>query len=201
MPQDKPAVACFDFDGTISTGDTFFPFLLHAFGRPAVYTALAIGLAGLLRFPAQQSVRDRLKAALVRRLFTGAPRQPLEAAAEEYARMVLRARLRPAALERIRWHREQGHRCIMVSASLDLYLKHIAPALGFGDLLCTRIDATGEAFSGGLASANCRGAEKVRRLGELLGNLPQYHVYAYGDSAGDREMLAMATEKYFKPFR
>lgn len=202
MPQDSAVVAAFDFDGTISTGDTFFPFLLYAFGTVRVYPALVGGLVELLQFNADQSVRDRLKASLVRRLFGGAPPGPLEAAAEEYARRVLGSRLRPGALERIRWHREQGHRLIMVSASLDIYLKHIAFALGFGELLCTRLDATGDAFfSGKLAGANCRGAEKVRRLAGLLGDLPQYYVYAYGDSAGDREMLAMATEKYFKPFR
>ncbi|HKB58470.1 MAG TPA: HAD-IB family hydrolase [Gallionellaceae bacterium] len=193
-------MAAFDFDGTISRKDTFFPFLLYAFGRPAAYRALALGLLELLRRNAHLSVRDRLKAALVRRLFTSVPREELEAVAAAYAREILESQLRPKALERIRWHREQGHRCIMVSASIDLYLKHIARELGFSDLLCTRLAASGDVFTGELIGSNCRRAEKVRRLTVLLGNVAQYRIYAYGDSAGDKEMLAIAAEKFYKPF-
>lgn len=200
MPQNSTVLAAFDFDGTISTSDTFFPFLLYAFGKKAVYTALAYGLAELLLPSAVKSIRDRLKASLVRRLFKGVPRQCLENRAQTYADQILRSRLRPKALERIRWHKEQGHRCVMVSASLDIYLRPIALALGFGDLLCTRLDATDDAFNGELIGGNCRRAEKVHRLHGLLGNLDQYQIYAYGDSSGDKEMLAIATEKYFRPF-
>ncbi len=201
MPRDKAVVAAFDFDGTISMRDTFFPFLVYAFGKAAVYSALALGLMELLQWHPDKSVRDRLKASFVRRLFKSVSRRELEAAAEAYAQQVLAKHLRRKALERIRWHREQGHRCVMVSASPDIYLKYIVQALGFSDLLCTQLGVDAEIFTGELVGANCRCAEKVRRLARLLGNLEQYCIYAYGDSAGDEEMLAIATEKYFKPFR
>lgn len=200
MPQNSTVVAAFDFDGTISTKDTFFPFLLYAFGRRAVYTALAIGLVGLLRWNPRKSVRDRLKASLVRGLFKGVSRQRLEGLAQSYAQEVLGTRLRPKALQRIRWHMEQGHRCIMVSASLDIYLQPIANALGFDDLLCTRLSKTQDEFDGELMGNNCRRAEKVSRLAGLLGDLAQYEIHAYGDSAGDREMLAIAAQKHYRPF-
>jgi phosphatidylglycerophosphatase C len=200
MPQNSRAVAAFDFDGTISTGDTFFPFLLYACGRAAVYRALAIGLVGLLIPAADMSVRNRLKAVLVRRLFRGMPRAQLEQKAHAYAQQVLATRMRPKAIERIRWHREQQHRCVMVSASLDIYLRPIARELGFDDLLCTRLDESAETLSGALIGNNCRRAEKVRRLQGLLGDLAQYRIYAYGDSAGDREMLAIAAEQHYRPF-
>jgi phosphatidylglycerophosphatase C len=200
MAHDSRVLAAFDFDGTISTRDTFFPFLLYAFGRPAVYAALARGLLELAQRDGTLDMRDRLKASLVRRLFGAAPREQLEAAAEAYARQVLASAMRPKALERIRWHREQGHRCVMVSASLDIYLQHVARALRFDDLLCTRLEAEGSAFTGELVGGNCRRAKKVERLAGLLGDLAQYRIYAYGDSAGDTEMLAIASERHFRPF-
>ena len=76
----------------------------------------------------------------------------------------------------------------------------IARELGFSDLLCTRLAASGDVFTGELIGSNCRRAEKVRRLTVLLGNVAQYRIYAYGDSAGDKEMLAIAAEKFYKPF-
>lgn len=200
MQQNSTELAAFDFDGTISTKDTFFPFLLYAFGKKAVYTQLAIGLVGLLRVDTRKSVRDRLKASLVRGLFKGASRQRLELVARDYAQLVIGSRLRPKALECIRWHREQGHRCIMVSASLDIYLQYIAQELGFHDLLCTRLSKTDDAFDGELIGNNCRRAEKVSRMQEALGDLRQYRIHAYGDSAGDREMLTIAAERHFRPF-
>lgn len=200
MPENNRVMAAFDFDGTISVGDTFFPFLLYVCGRKAVYRELAWGLADLLRPGGERSVRNRLKAFLVRRLFKGLPREYVESKGRDYAETVLHARLRPKALERIKWHKEQGHRCVMVSASLDVYLEPIARALGFDDLLCTRLDRTQDVLSGELIGANCRRAEKVVRLSGLMGNLSQYQIYAYGDSSGDREMLEIAAEKYFKPF-
>lgn len=200
MPQNSMVVAAFDFDGTISTGDTFFPFLLHACGRKTVYKELAFGLAELLVPGTEKSVRNRLKASLVRRLFKGMPRAQLEESARVYANKVLASRLRRKAIERIQWHREQKHRCVMVSASLDIYLQPISRALGFDDLLCTRLDASNDVLNGELIGANCRRAEKVSRLQGLLGNLAQYHIYAYGDSAGDREMLEIATEGFYRPF-
>lgn len=200
MPEDNRVLAAFDFDGTISTQDTFFPFLLYVCGRRAVYRELAYSLADLLRPAGERSLRDRLKASLVRRLFRGLSREYVEARARDYAQTVLGSKLRPRALERIRWHKEQGHRCVLVSASLDVYLEPIAGTLGFDDLLCTRLGRAEGILDGELLGANCRRAEKVRRLASLVGNLSRYHIYAYGDSAGDRELLEIAAEKHFRPF-
>jgi phosphatidylglycerophosphatase C len=51
-------------------------------------------------------------------------------------------------------------------------------------------DGTGRA-TGRLIGGNCRGPEKVRRLREWLGAEPA-ELWAYGDSAGDDELLAFA---------
>ena len=41
---------------------------------------------------------------------------------------------------------------------------------------------------------NCRGAEKVRRLTDWLGGEAPGRLWAYGNSSGDRELLAAAHE-------
>jgi phosphoserine phosphatase len=44
----------------------------------------------------------------------------------------------------------------------------------------------------GFISKNCYGQEKVNRLLEVEPDRKNYYLYAYGDSRGDREMLAFA---------
>ncbi|AFL74822.1 HAD-IB family hydrolase [Thiocystis violascens] len=199
MNQTKPVVAAFDFDGTITTRDTFVPFLALAFGRVRVGLAFASLAGEALKVVLKRSDRDRFKARIIGRLFPGHSVPSLRRVGDAHARAV-EALFRPAALERIAWHRSQGHRLVMVSASLDLYLEPVAARLGFDDLLCTRPAGDPLLFDGGMDGANCRGAEKVRRLEGLLGDLTQYELHAYGDSAGDREMLEVADVAYYRPF-
>jgi phosphatidylglycerophosphatase C len=194
-------LALFDFDGTITTKDTFAPYLFEAFGRARVNAAFASLGAHALMVSVGLSTRDRFKARLLARLFTGADCAHLESIGRAYAAGVPKW-YRPAALDRIRWHRERGHRLIMVSASLDLYLEHIARDLGFDDLLCTRIERTGALATGRMQGENCRAAEKVHRIETLLGRpLTDFDTYAYGDSAGDAEMLRAAVHRFYRPFR
>lgn len=42
---------------------------------------------------------------------------------------------------------------------------------------------------------------KVNRLKAIYPNRQDYHLTAFGDSRGDKEMLAFADESYYKPFR
>jgi len=76
----------------------------------------------------------------------------------------------------------------------------IARALGADLLIGTRLafDAEDRA-TGALDGANCRGPEKVRRLREAFGEAVRLEA-AYGDTDGDREMLALAEEQGLKVF-
>ena len=60
-------------------------------------------------------------------------------------------------------------------------------------------------LTGRFLSNNCYGAEKVERLCKLLPELrthrSDYFIEAFGDSRGDRELLAFADKAHYKPFR
>lgn len=192
-------VAAFDFDGTITKADTFVPFLYRAFGRLWVYTAMTRLLPDVLMMPLGLSSRDRIKEKIIAALFAGEPCQRFDVIAAEYAESVKRL-YRPAAIERIIWHQKQGHRCVMVSASLDIYLHMVSQSLGFDNLLCTTLERCDGFFTGRLIGGNCRRREKVARLTALLGDLSAWKIYAYGDSAGDEEMLGIADVPHMQPF-
>ncbi|MDJ0771249.1 MAG: HAD-IB family hydrolase [Ilumatobacter sp.] len=189
-------VAAFDVDGTLTTRDCVVPFLWRLGRRPAVAAQLVRRtpdiVAGGLRCD-----RDRLRAAATAAVFAHLPWELVEREAGMFARLVVGARLRPDTAARLRWHAGEGHRVVLVSASYEVYLRHIAAALGADGVLATRLDVDLDGrCTGRLDGANCRGVEKVRRLTTWLDRAglerSAVTLWAYGDSAGDRELLAAA---------
>jgi phosphatidylglycerophosphatase C len=135
------------------------------------------------------------------RCFAGMEMQALQQEGERFAALVLPGLLRQEALQCMEWHKQQGHRCVAISASLELYVRPWAEKAGFDDVIATQLETLPDGrISGRLAGANCYGAEKVRRLQALLGTTDGYTLYAYGDSRGDRELLSSADYAYFRQF-
>ncbi len=67
-------------------------------------------------------------------------------------------------------------------------------------VLGSRLEIRDGRLTGRLAGKNCNGNEKVCRIREAVTLTPYQAVYAYGDSSGDREMLALAHHKGFREF-
>jgi phosphatidylglycerophosphatase C len=187
------ATAAFDFDGTLTTRDCFVPFLVATSGRARLAKSIATMSTELLAIPRTRT-RDVVKAHLARTMLRGRSRDELTAIGIEFGRNVITQSLRTSTLRRLHWHRRQGHCVVIVSSSLRFYLEPVAEALGVDVVLCTELEfnqhgiATGE-----LLGANCRGQEKVNRLlASGLGHAGR--LWAYGDSSGDAELLAIADE-------
>jgi len=197
----KPVVAAFDFDGTLTRRDTLFPFLLHVAG-PLNFSLKLISLLPTLTLYALGLLRnDVAKVIVLQRFLAGMDMAPLQQLALSFAANRLPSLLRKEAMQRLAWHRQQGHRCVVVSASLELYLQPWASAAGFNDVLGSRLETPdGVRSSGKLLGENCFGAEKTRRLQALLGTRENYTLYAYGDSRGDKELLSAADYPYYQSF-
>jgi len=196
-PSDQPAarrrVAAFDFDGTITQRDTLGPFLASVVGRRRLRLALARRAPVLAATLVGLADRDDEKERLVGSLLRGYDADAIDAQGAAFAARLTRERpFRPDTMDRMAWHRSEGHEIVVVSASLDVYLVPLAPALGVDHVLCTRL-ARGQDghLTGGFEGGNVRGPEKARRLRAWLGDEPA-EIWAYGDSSGDRELLALA---------
>jgi len=207
MAQDWPAVppnsiapiVAFDFDGTLTTHDSYTAFLKWRAG-PARY---ALGLARLAPAATAYLVhrdRGRIKAAATREFLRGVPRAELEADARAFAQQASPGFLRPDALETWRRWRADGARLVIVTASPDLLVAPFARELAADLLIGTQLafDAQDRA-TGDFATPNCRGPEKVVRLRAAFGPGVRLKA-AYGDTGGDREMLAMAETSGYRVF-
>jgi len=190
---DRLAVAAFDVDGTLTVRDCVRPFLVRVGGWRGIALALARKPAATLRAAVHRD-RDRFKELVVGGVLRGRKVAQVEELGERFAETVHEAWLRPDTMERLRWHQRMGHRIVLVSASLGPYLRPLGRRLGVDAVLCAEPLRLGDEFGDGLDGPNCRAAEKVRRLDEWLAtsDLSDATVWAYGDSAGDRELLARA---------
>lgn len=193
-------LAVFDLDGTITTGDTLLPFLRFA-------TRWRFALCAVRAFPALIGLalglhsRDSAKQAVLSAFLRGASRDRLAREGEAFARERMPGMVRSEAQERLGWHQERGHRCVLLSASPDVYVEPWARAAGFDDVLTTRLEYDAdERFTGRLDGANCRGEEKVRRLEARFGDLAALKIFGYGDSRDDRAFLARCSEPSYRPF-
>ena len=189
-PAGAPLIA-FDFDGTLTVRDSFTAFLrwrVRGLDRMRVLAKLApAALAYLVDHD-----RGGLKSAAVAACLKGMPRAQLAQEARDFAAAAFDSLMRPDALERWRTHRAEGARVVIVTASPEEIVEPFAEHLGADGLIGSRLAWTADGRVGdGLFGPNCRGTEKVVRLIERFGDAG-CPALAYGDTAGDREMLAFA---------
>ena len=142
----------------------------------------------------------RAKESVLTYFLAGRSAPELAAFSQQFADDVLPRLLRPEAIERLRWHQQQGHRTIVVSASLEIYLRPWAARMGIDQIIGTRLISRSDQLTGRILGKNCYGPEKVTRLQALLDQLDPV-LYAYGDSRGDRELLAIARHAYYRKFQ
>lgn len=181
----------FDLDGTLTRRETLLYFLWAQQGNLPALGLLLRTAPVLVGYGMGWRSNVQAKETALRLALAGRLPEEITPAAERFARHGLPQLLRPAVLARLREHRARGHSLVLVTATLELYARPWALQEGFDAVLATRIETDEQGrITGRLAGENCWGPEKARRLREDMGI--ERLAYAYGNSRGDREMLAMA---------
>jgi HAD superfamily hydrolase (TIGR01490 family) len=199
MPlSDPPVVAAFDLDGTLTEGGSVWRWLRYLAGTASVMRA-AIPLSVPLVVGAIRSGRwaDRAKERLFYALLKGRDYDDVLDQSRTFALAHLKRAGRTVTLQRLRWHQDQGHDVVIVSASPQIYVDVIAETLGATGAIGTRLALNAlNTFTGSYLGRNCRGSEKKRRLEEWVEERHYVEtpiIYAYGNSRGDRRLLQGAT--------
>ena len=85
----------------------------------------------------------------------------------------------------------QGHRLVVVSGALDVYLKPWCDEHGL-ELVCSVLEVRAGRLTGRYSGEQCVRAEKVRRLGQIVAVDEYAPIYAYGDTDEDLDLLGLA---------
>lgn len=198
--QGKQRIAVFDVDGTLLRGDCLW-LAAHSAKSPwgQIKAALAC-LPWLIGWQLRLTSTGRFKQQLIAAFgICEAVNRAESAGRADWLLDDLKAQINPEALLRLHWHQQQGDRVLLCSASPRLLLQPLADWLKV-ELLCTELEQRDGLWRPMLASANCKGPEKVRRLEEHLGPLEGRSIEAYGDSKGDRELLKVAEFPHYRSF-
>lgn len=190
-------LALFDFDGTLTTREMYADFM-HAAVPPRRRLIGMLLLAPLVAGYKLGLVSGNLiRAAVVKVGLRGVGETRVHQIGQTFARDTLPTVLRPEAMARLRWHREQGDHIVVVSGALDLCLRPWCQAHGLA-LICTQLQSRQGVLTGGFHGKQCVGEEKARRVREQY-DLARYPVvYAYGDTKEDLALLGLAHKRYYQ---
>ncbi len=198
----KESIYVFDFDGTLTKHDSLLQFVSYVNGPWKLGVSLLLLLPKLLLMKLHLRDNGRTKEEFFAWHFRGKRLSDFNAFCETFARNYP-GLLREAGMATLSKALKQGAQCLVVSASVDNWVKPFFPDAV--KVLGTQLEVKDGRLTGRFTTPNCYGPEKVRRLKEaypdLESNRDKYYIIAYGDSRGDKEILEFADERHYKPFR
>jgi phosphatidylglycerophosphatase C len=191
------SLALFDFDGTITTTDTWTPFVRMAAKPERMRFRRLLLLPVAIGYRARIVSASRGRQIVMRVAFKGDDPGRLRRLGAEYAANLLPNSIRPEALDAISRHRERGDDIVVVSAAIECYLEPWCAAHGLR-VICTTMEERAGQLTGRYVDGDCSGAEKARRVRARY-DLSRYaEIYAYGDTREDRQMLELAGRKFYR---
>nr|WKN36694.1 HAD-IB family hydrolase [Tunicatimonas sp. TK19036] len=192
-------IAFFDFDGTITNRDSFLDFIKFDQGKASFYWGFVWLLPSLIAYKLKLIPNWRAKEKVLTYFFKNTSLAEFQQRCDQYAKERLPHIIRAKALRAIKKHQAQGHDVYLVSASPENWLEAWCHRKGIR-LIATRLEVVNERITGKLCGKNCYGPEKAARIQQEIMLTDYHNIYSYGDSRGDKEMLALADFSYYRPF-
>jgi len=191
-PEGPQVVAFFDMDQTLVAGNSSLLYVQRALAEEragmadlfkTIYYYL---LYRLNRLPIDDILKPTLGSVIGQR----------EDEFAEFCNQIALKELVPRVAEQARavlgWHRERGHRCVLLTAATGYLGDPVAEALAMDAALCTRLEVKEGRFTGRLGCLGlCYGAGKVRaaEAWALASDADLKDCFFYTDSASDLPML------------
>ena len=192
MTDESRNIVAFDFDGTLTTNDTFLAFIRYACGTPRFLLGFLLYAPLLVLMKLRLYPNGKAKQKVFSRFFKGMTIEAFDALCLDFAH-THRHLLRPETVRVLEQALTEGSEVLIVSASIDNWVQPFFPSV---TVLGTQIEVIGDRLTGRFLTPNCYGQEKVRRILALHPGRSGYRLTAYGDSRGDRELLAFADEPH-----
>lgn len=189
---------CFDFDGTLTRKDTMILFL--KFVNPSklrMQFLRHIPLFVLLKLKLANA--EKVKQSLISSVIGGMQEKKIKENADAFFEKYYPSLIRQNALDFLESIDKEKTEMLLVTASLDIWARPFSEKFGM-QLVSTKAEIQNGVFTGKFSTPNCNGKEKVVRIQEEIKNKKFDKRIAFGDTEGDRAMLAWADEGHFRFF-
>jgi HAD superfamily hydrolase (TIGR01490 family) len=201
MKRDIPTIAVFDFDGTIIRKDTLLEFIKFSKGKRQFYFGFLLFSPLLVAMKLKLYPNWKAKQKLFSYFYKGVSIKQFNEWGYGFSAEIDKI-VRPKATETIKSHKEKGDKIIIISASIENWIKPWAEKSGVEIVLATKIETDKNGLlTGKFLTKNCYGQEKVNLLLEMFPDRKNYKFIANGDSRGDKELINFADEGFYNKFK
>lgn len=194
------SIAFFDFDGTVTKKDTMLALARFSSGNLLYMAGMSILSPWLIAMKLGVISRKKAKEKFLTHFFEAMPLQHFDELCISFIEKKIPVLLKKEAVEKIHSHLNEQTTVVIVTASAENW---VAPWCIKNNLqfICTKLAVENNQLTGKLKGENCNGDEKVSQI-KMRFNLADYSIiYCYGDTKGDKKMLALATHPYYKTFK
>ena len=190
----------FDFDGTLTSKDSFIAFLRSTNSSLKFFSGF-IYLSPVLIFYKLGIIPNwKAKQIVIRFFYGGMGAEKFFQLCKNFSKKNIPLLVKENAMKKLKEHLSAGHHVVIVTASLEPYMDEWCISLGV-DLIGTRLEVADGKITGRFNGGNCYGMGKAKRISEKYPLDTFEKIIAYGDSRGDKEMLELADDKFYRAFR
>lgn len=193
-------IVAFDFDGTLTKKDSFLRFIAFSKGKASLYLSLPYIsiLWGLFKLKILK--RQYAKEAIFSYFFKGMSIDDFNAAGVAFSKHIDNM-LRADVKNKIASYIKANYKLVIVSASIHNWIAPWAKQNNIETVISTQIEVDGSGLiTGKFKSLNCVGQEKVNRFLKMFPDRTDYKLIVYGDTEGDKALMDLADESYFRYF-
>ena len=171
----KEYLVIFDCDRTLIRGDSTLIFLFLLRGLFGLIFDLINILPQLLKFIFERDFSAKFKEILINKAINSSTISKRKNVLLKKLPSVLKTLIKPAAMEKLEWHKNKGHRILIVSASLKPIILSLSTYLNVELIAteCNEILEIKDKEKFVLKTLNCKGEEKLIRLRDYLGYMPE----------------------------
>lgn len=185
-------LAAFDLENTIIASNVVFSYAWLATRNLPPADRLKFTLKTLAEGPSLLALDQRDRTDFLRhfyRRYDGASVAELDRLGPELLADHILTKAFPAAVRRVRQHRELGHRTVLITGALDVVVKPLRPL--FDDVICSEMSQQDGRYTGELLAVPPTGEVRAQALREFADNegFDLSESVAYADSSSDLPLL------------
>lgn len=189
MKKEKQIIAIFDFDGTLTTKDTFLEFIIYVYGRKKLYYGILINSIWIILMKLNLYPNWKAKQRIFSWFFKDMPYNEFIKWGYLFIKRIDEI-INFSSIEILNKHLINNHTVYVISASIDEWVRPWCYKRGIKNIICTQVSINkSKKLTGKFLTSNCNGQEKVNRFTKLEPKRDNYTLYAYGNSIGDKEIL------------